>query len=110
MRRVTLRVFRWVMIPPESRGHAVAVSFISMRRVIRLLIPNESGAGKRLVEAVQAADGKVERSKIKLLARETSLKEIVVSCDTEREMFGVLRSLESLAGVSLVGVEHVDRP
>lgn len=82
--------------------------FISMRRVIRLLMPNESGAGQRVVEAVRAADGKVERSKIKLLARETSLKEIVVSCDTETELSGVLRSLESLDGVSVVGVEHVD--
>jgi hypothetical protein len=88
----------------------VAVNFISMRRVIRLLMPNESGAGKRVVEAVQAADGKVERSRIKLLARETSLKEIVVSCDTEKELLGVLSSLESLDGVSVVGVEHVDCP
>lgn len=110
MRRVTLRLFRWVMIPPESQGHAVAATFIKMRRVIRLLMPNESGAGKRVVEAVLAADGRVERSKIKLVARETSLKEIVVSCDTEREIFGVLRSLESLDGVSVVGVEHVDCP
>ncbi len=27
MHQLTLRVFRWVTIPPESRDHAVAVNF-----------------------------------------------------------------------------------
>lgn len=73
-------------------------------------MPNESGAGKRVVEAIRAADGQVERSKIKLLARETSLKEFVVSCRSESEMFSVLRSLKALDGVSVVGVDHADSP
>lgn len=81
-----------------------------MRRAIRLLMPNGSGAGKRVVEAVVAADGKVEQSRIKLLARETSLKEIIVSCDGERGFLNVIRHLEALDGVSVVGVDHVGNP
>lgn len=73
-------------------------------------MPNETGAGKRVVEAIRAADGKVERSKIKLLARETSIKEFVVSCKSGSEMFGVLKSLKALDVVSVVGVDHADSP
>jgi len=81
-----------------------------MRRAIRLLMPNESGAGKRVVDAVLAAEGKVVRSRIKLLARDTSLKEIIVSCEGERGILNVIRILESLEGISVVGVDHVESP
>ena len=81
-----------------------------MRRAIRVLMPNESGAGKRVVEAVLAAKGKVLRSRIKLLARDTSLKEILVSCDGEKEVLNVILSLEALEGISVLGVDHVGDP
>lgn len=81
-----------------------------MRKAIRLLMPNEAGAGKRVVDAVVAAEGKVERSRIKLLARDTAVREIIVSCDRESGILSVLRSLEALDGISVVGVDHVDTP
>jgi hypothetical protein len=81
-----------------------------MRKAITVLMPNTAGAGRRVVNAVQAAAGKVERSKIKLLARETSVKELIVSCDGERGIVSVIRSLEALDGLSVVGVENVDTP
>jgi hypothetical protein len=73
-------------------------------------MPNEAGAGKRVVDAVVAAEGKVERSRIKLLARDTAVREIIVSCDRESGILSVLRSLEALDGISVVGVDHVDTP
>ena len=81
-----------------------------MHRAIRVLIPNESGAGKRVIDAVHAAEGKVEKSRIKLLARDRSLKEIIVSCDGERGILNIIRSLEALDGISVVGVDYVGNP
>jgi hypothetical protein len=79
-----------------------------VRKEIRLLVPNVRGLGERVAEAVRDARGRLERVSFKMLARDTALKVIVVSCTSEEGAQNILRSLERLEGVSVVGMEGAD--
>ena len=79
------------------------------RAEIRLLITGVRGVGDRVAEVVRTARGRLERDSFKLLARDTALQVIVVSCKSEEGAHDILRSLQQLEGVSVLGIEGVDR-
>jgi hypothetical protein len=81
----------------------------TVRAEIRLLITGVRGVGERIADVVRAARGRLERDSFKLLARDTALQVIVVSCKSEEGAHDILRSLQQLEGVSVLGIEGVDR-
>jgi hypothetical protein len=80
-----------------------------MRKAIRLLISNVRDAGERVAEAVVQARGRLERVCVKLLSRDTALRETAISCSNEEGAQGIFQSLDRLDGVSVLGMEGVDR-
>ncbi len=81
-----------------------------MRKRIRLLVPEKKGIGRRIEDAVATHAGRLEHTRIARPLRGVTVTEILVQCVDSAAFEAILRALERLPSVAVVGVEEGAEP